>query len=242
MRLPRRQFLQLAACAAASSVMPRIASALDYPTRPVRVIVPFAPGGTTDILARLTGQWISERLGQPFIIENRPGAATNIATEVVVRAPPDGHTLLLIVNAGAINATLYQKLNFNLVRDIAPVASIYNVAYAMEVSPSVPAKTVPEFIAYAKSNPGRISAASSGVGTGSHLTGELFKMMAGVDMVHVPYRGGALALNDLLGSQVQVFFPSIPEAIAYIRADKLRTLAVTTLDAREDAARRTYPG
>ena len=204
MKLPRRQFLHLAAGAAALPAVSRIAWAQAYPSRPVRMIVGSAAGGCNDILARLMGQWLSERLGQPFVIENRPGAGGNIATEAVVRAPPDGYTLLLVSPANAINATLYEKLNFNFIRDIAPVAGIIRETSVMVVNPSVPAKTVPEFIAYAKANPGKLNMASAGNGTGPHVAGELFKMMAGVNMVHVPYRGAAPALTDLLGGQVQV--------------------------------------
>jgi tripartite-type tricarboxylate transporter receptor subunit TctC len=200
----------------------------------VRVIVPFAPGGSTDITARLIGQWLSDRLGQQFIIENRPGAGSNIGTEVVVNAPPDGHTLLLVGASSAINATLYEKLNFNFLRDIAPVAGILSVPFVMAVGPSFPAKTVSEFLAYAKGNPGKVSIASGGNGTAGHLSGELFKMMAGVNMVHVPYRGEALALTDLLGGQVQVMFATMPAAIEHIKAGKLRSLAVTTAN-RVDA-------
>ena len=197
MKLPRRQFLHLAASAAALPALSRLAWAQGYPARPVRLIVPIAPGGAQDILARLMGQWLSERLGQPFVIDNRPGGSSNIGTEAVVRAPADGHTLLLIPPDSAINATLYDKLNFNFVRDIAPVAGLFRGAYVMVVNPSVPAKTVPEFIAYAKANPGKINTASVGIGSGPHVAGELFKMMAGVNMVHVPYRGGGPALTDL---------------------------------------------
>ncbi len=227
--LPRRRFLHLAAGAAALPGLSRIAWAQTYPSRPVRLIVGFAAGGAADILARLIGQWLSERLGQPFVIENRPGAGTNIATEAVVRAPPDGYTLLLVNAANAINATLYEKLNFNFIRDIAPVARHQpRVTIVMVVHPSVPAKTVPEFIAYAKANPGKINMASGGIGAPSHMAGELFKMMAGVNMVHVPYRGAAPALTDLLGGQVQVYFGPMPSSIEYIKAGKLRALAVTT--------------
>src|SRR6266508_2979603 len=208
MKLPRRKFLHLATGAAALPTVSRIASAQAYPTRPVRLIVPVAPAGASDITARLIGQWLSERLGQPFIIENRPGGGGNIGTEAVVRSPADGHTILLTSSANAINATLYEKLNFNFIRDIAPVAGIIRGPFVMAVNPTVPAKTVPEFIAYAKANPGKLSMASAGIGTGPHLAGELFKMMAGVDMVHVPYRGGGPALTDLLGGQVQVMFPT----------------------------------
>jgi tripartite-type tricarboxylate transporter receptor subunit TctC len=228
MKLPRRNFLHLAASAAALPAVSHIARAQAYPSRPVRMIVPIAPGGAQDILARLMGQWLSERLGQPFIIDNRPGGGTNIGTEAVVRAPADGHTLLLIPPDSAINATLYDKLNFNFIRDIAPVAGVFRGAYVMVVNPSVPANTVPEFIAYAKANPGKINMASVGIGSGPHIAGELFKMMAGVNMVHVPYRGGGPALTDLLGGQVQVMFPGTVASIEYIRAGRLRALAVTT--------------
>jgi tripartite-type tricarboxylate transporter receptor subunit TctC len=234
MKLPRRQFLHLAAGAAVLPAMSRLACAQSYPTRPVRLIVPIAPGGAQDILARLMGQWLSERLGQPFIIDNRPGGGSNIGTEAVVRAPADGHTLLLIPPDSAINATLYDKLNFNFVRDIAPVAGIISLPLVMVVNPSVPAKTVPEFIAYAKANPGKINMASAGTGTGVHIAGELFKMMAGVDLVHVPYRGGGPAFTDLIAGQVQVMFPTTVGSIEYIRAGRLRALAVTTAT-RSDA-------
>src|SRR5262245_16318665 len=223
MKLPRRrQVLHLAAGAAALPAVPRFAWAQAYPSRPVRVLVGFAAGSTTDILARLIGQWLSERPGQPFIIENRPGGGTNNATEAVVRAPADGYTLLMVSPAQAINATLYNKLNFNFIRDIAPVAGIMVVPTVMLVHPSVPAKAVPEFIAYAKANPGKLSMASGGIGSGTHLAGELFKIMAGVDMVHVPNRGGGPALTDLLGGQVQVMFPSTVSSMGYIRAGRLR--------------------
>jgi tripartite-type tricarboxylate transporter receptor subunit TctC len=202
-KLPRRKFLHLAVGAAALPAMPRIAAALDYPTRPVRIIVGFAPGGGSDIIARLMGNWLSARLGQPFVIENRPGAATNIAAEAVVRSTPDGYTLLLLGSSSAINTTVYDRLPFNLVRDIAPVASISREANVMVVHPSVPAKTVPEFIAHAKANPHKLNMASPGNGTEPHVAGELFKTMAGVDMVHVPYRGGGPALADMLAGQVQ---------------------------------------
>jgi tripartite-type tricarboxylate transporter receptor subunit TctC len=234
MKLPRRQFLHLAVGAAALAVGPRIAFAQAYPTRPVRFIVGLAAGGGADILARLTGQWLSERLGQQFVIENRPGAGTNVATEAVVRAPADGYTLLMVLPPNAVNATLYQKLNYNFIRDIAPVAGLIRTPLAMEVNPSFPAKTVPEFIAYAKANPDKISMASAGIGTSGHVAGELFKMMAHVDMVHVPYRGGAPAIIDLLGGQVQVLFDPINSSAEYIRAGKLRALAVTTA-ARSEA-------
>jgi tripartite-type tricarboxylate transporter receptor subunit TctC len=226
MQVPRRQFLQLSAGAAALAVS-RFAWAQAYPSRPVRLIVPFPPGGGADFSARLIGQWLSERLGQPFIIDNRPGAGTNIGTEAVVRAPPDGHTLLLVNAANAINATLYDKLSFNFIRDIAPVGGIMRVPSVMVVHPSLPAKSVPELIAYAKANPGKLSMASGGIGSGSHVAGELFKMMAGVNMVHVPYRGVAPALTDLLGGRVQVMAASSAASIEYIRSSKLRALAVT---------------
>jgi tripartite-type tricarboxylate transporter receptor subunit TctC len=228
MKLPRRQFLQLAAGAAVLPAVSRFAWAQTYPTRPVRVIVPFAPAGDTDLVARLIGQWLSERLGQQFVIENRPGAGTNIGTEAVVRAPADGYTLLLASPPAAINATLYDKLNFVFLRDIAPVAGVIRAPFVMEVNPSVSSKTVPEFIAYAKANPGKISMASAGIGSGPHVAGELFKMMAAVNTIHVPYRGQGPALTDLLGGQVQFYFAGIPSSIQYLRAGKLRALAVTT--------------
>ena len=224
----RRQFLHLAAGAAALPALPLIAKAQTYPSRPVRIIVGQAAGSGSDIAARLLGQRLSERLGQPFVVENRPGAATNIAAEAVVRSTPDGYTLLLFGSSSAINATLYDKLPFNLVRDIAPVAATNRVTYVMEVNPSVPAKTVPDFIADAKVNPGKINMASAGNGSVQHVSGELFKIMTGVDMVHVPYRGGAPALTDLLGGQVQVMFDAMTGSIGYIKAGKLRALAVTT--------------
>jgi len=228
LRLRRRKFLQLAAGAAILPALSRIARAQTYPNRPVRMIVPFAPGGNTDLIARLMGQWLSERLGQPFVIENRPGAGTNTGTEVVVRAPADGYTLLLVHPPSAINATLYEKLNFNFIRDIAPVAGVIRTPFVMEVNPSVPARTVSEFIAYAKTNPAKINFASAGIGSGPHVAGELFKMMAGVNMVHVPYRGTGPALTDLIGGQVHVYFDGIPTSIEHIRSGKLRALAVTT--------------
>jgi tripartite-type tricarboxylate transporter receptor subunit TctC len=228
MKLPRRKFLNLAASAAALPAMSRIARAQTYPTRPVRLIVGFAPSGATDIMARLIGQWLSERFGQQFIIENRPGAASNIGTEAVVNAPPNGYTLLVATSVNAINATLYDKLNFNFIRDIAPVASIHREPQVMEVHPSVPVKTVPEFIAHAKANPGKINMASAGIGSGNHIAGELFKMMTGVNLVHVPYRGAGPALVDLLGGQVQLMFATMSSSIEYVRAGKLRALAVTT--------------
>ena len=228
MKLPRRHFLHLAAGAAALPAMSRIASAQAYPARPVRIIVGFAGGGPADIVARLIGQWLSERLGQQFVIENRTGAATNIATEAVVRAPADGYTLLLVTASNAINATLYDKLSFNFIRDIAPVAGIIRYPLVMQVNPTFPATTVPEFISYVKSNPGKISYGSGGIGTSIHVASELFKMMAGVDMIHVPYRGGAPAMTDLMAGQVQVVFNPVPESMEFIRAGKLRPLAVTT--------------
>ena len=227
MKLPRRQFLHLAAGAAALPALPRIARAQAYPTRPVRVIVGFTPGSAPDIVARLMGQWLSERLGQPFVIENRPGAGSNIATEAVVRATPDGYSLLLIGGYNAINATLYDGLNFNFIRDIAPVAGIIRERIVVVVHPSFPAKTVPEFIAYAKANPGKVTMASPGNGSSPHLSGELFKMMAGIDMIHVPYRGGGQAMTDLIAGQVQVSFIGLTVAIEHIRSGKLRALAVT---------------
>ena len=228
MHFPRRQFLRLVAGAAALPVVSRIARAQTYPTRPVRIVVGFPPGGPGDILARLTGQWLSERLGHPFIIENRPGAGGNVATEAVVNASPDGYTLLLVNAANAINATLYEKLKYDFIRDIVPVAGIMRVPLVLEVNPSLPVKTVPELIAYAKANPAKLNMASAGNGTPQHVSGELFKMMAGVNMTHVPYRGSAPALADLLGGQVQVMFDTMPASIEYLRAGKLRPLAVTT--------------
>jgi tripartite-type tricarboxylate transporter receptor subunit TctC len=227
-KLPRRKFLLLASGAAALPFSPQVARAQAYPTRPVRIIVGFAPGGPGDLLARLIGQRLSERLGQPFIVENRPGAASNIGTEAVVKSLPDGYTLLLTSSANFINATFYRKLNFNFVRDIAPVAGIVRVPNIMEISPTVPAKSVSEFIAYAMANPGKLSMASGGNGTASHVSGELFKMMTGVNIVHVPYRGTAPALADLLGGQVQVLFDQIISSIEYVRSEKVRALAVTT--------------
>jgi tripartite-type tricarboxylate transporter receptor subunit TctC len=228
MKLPRRKFLRLAAGAAALPAVSHFAWAQTYPTRPVRLVVGFPPGGGTDIIARLIGEWLSERLGQQLVIENRPGAGSNIATEGVVRAAADGYTLLLVSAAHAINATLYDRLNYNFLRDIAPVAGVIRVPNLMEVNPSLPPKSVPEFIAYAKANPGKVNYASGGNGTAQHLSGELFKMMTGVVMVHVPYRGDAPALTDLIGGQVQVMFGSIPPSVEHIRAGKLRALAVTT--------------
>src|SRR5256886_8980572 len=229
MNLPRRrQFLHLAAGAAALPAVSRFAWAQAYPTRPVRVIVTAPAGGGYDIVARLMSQFLSERLGQQFIVENRPGGGTNIGTETVVRAAADGYTLLLVASANAINATLYEKLNFNFIRDIAAVSGIISLPEVMVVNPSVPAKTIPEFIAYAKANPGKNSMASGGIGTPGHLSGELFKMMTGVNLVHVPYRGLAPALTDLLGGQVQVMFASLSSAMESVRTGKLRALGVRT--------------
>jgi tripartite-type tricarboxylate transporter receptor subunit TctC len=228
MKLPRREFLHLAAGAAVLSAGWRVVWAQTYPSRPVRIIVGFAPGGGVDIIARLIGQWLTDRVGQPFVIENRPGGGSNIATEAAVRAPADGYTLLLVTAANAINTTLYEKLSFNFVRDIAPVAGIVVVPNVMVVHPPVPAKTVPEFIAYAKANPGKINIASGPIGGSSHVSGELFKMLTGTHMLPVPYRGTAPAVTDLLGGQVQVMFNSPPASIEYIKAGRLRALAVTT--------------
>ena len=228
MILPRRGFLHLAAGVAALSAAPRMARAQAYPARPVRIIVSVAVGGPADTLARLIGQWLSERLGQPFVIESRAGGGTNIGTEAVVRAPADGYTLLLVSPANAINATLYDKLNYNFIRDIAPVTGLARISNALVVHPSFPAKTVPDFIAYARANPRKINMASGGNGTASHVAGELFKMMTGIDMVHVPYRGAATALTDLLGGQVQVYFGPVAPSIEHIRTGKLCALAVTT--------------
>ena len=228
MRLPRRRFLQLAAGAAATSSVPCVTKAQAYPSRPVRIIVGYAPGGGQDILARLIGQGLSERLGQAFIIENRPGGGANIATEAVVRAPPDGYTLLTIGPAHAVNASLYDRLSFNFLRDIAPIASVTVNPSVLEVHPSVPVRSVPEIIAYAKANPRKLNMASAGNGTVQHMSGELFKLMTGVDMVHVPYRGAAPAIADLLGGQVHVMFDTVISSIEYIKAGKLRALATTT--------------
>jgi tripartite-type tricarboxylate transporter receptor subunit TctC len=234
MKLPhRRQVLRLAAGAAVLPPVARLAWAQAYPTRPVRMIVPFVAGGATDILARLMSQWLSERFAQPFLVENRPGAGGNIATESVVNAPADGYTLLMTGSPNAINTTLYDKLNFIFHRDIAPVAGIIRTPLVMVVNPSVPVRTVPEFIAYTKANPSKLNMGSGGIGTPPHVAGELFKMMTGVNMLHVPYRGGAPAVADLLGGQVQIMFAVMAETIQYIRAGKLRALAVTT-DVRSD--------
>ena len=235
MKLPRRRFLHLAAAAAAAlPIVSGIVLAQTYPTRPVRLIVPFGPAGATDITARLTGQWLSERLGQQFVIENRPGAGSNIGTEAVVRAAPDGYTLGLFGAPSAINATLYDKLNFNFLRDIAPVAPIVRFPNIMVVNPSIPSKTLPEFIAYAKTNPGKINMASPGSGSTPHVTGELFKVMTGTNLVHVPYRSVAAVMTDLLSGQVQLYFGTTASSLEYVRAGKLRALAVT-IERRLDA-------
>jgi tripartite-type tricarboxylate transporter receptor subunit TctC len=228
MSVARRRFLRCVVGAAALPLLPHIAGAQIYPTQPVRIIVGFAAGGSTDIVARLMAQWLSQRLGQQFVVENRPGAGTNIATEAVVNAAPDGHTLLMISPSNAVNASLYDKLNFVFVRDIAPVGGVTRVANVMVVNPSVPATTVPEFIAYAKANPDRINMASGGTGSSNHLSGELFKLMTGVELTHIPYKGSAPALTDLLAGTVQVIFDNMPPSLPHIRAGKLRALAVTT--------------
>ena len=228
MKLPRRRFLHLAAGAAVLPVVSRGARAQAYPDRPVRIIVANGAGSAPDTVARLVGSWLSERLGQQFVVENRSGGGSNIGTEAAVRAPSDGYTLLLVSTANAINATLFDKLNFVFLRDIAPVAGILSLPYVMVVHPSVPAKTVPEFIAYAKANPGKLNLGSPGIGTGPHVAGELFKVMTGVDMVHVPYRGAPPALTDLLGGRVLVLFVSTAASIEHIRSGKIRPLAVTT--------------
>jgi tripartite-type tricarboxylate transporter receptor subunit TctC len=230
MKVPRRQFLRLAVGASALPFASHVTTAQSYPTRPVRMIVPFAPAGTTDILARLIGQWLSERLGQSFIIENRPGASTMIGTEAVVRSPADGYSLLVFGTGSAINETLYEnKISYDFLRDIAPVAGILRVPNVVVVHPSLPVRTIPELIAYAKANPGKINVESPGAGTSSHLAGELFMVMTGIDMVHVQYRGNAPALIDLLAGQVQLGFDTLPASIEYIRTGKLRALAVSTL-------------
>jgi tripartite-type tricarboxylate transporter receptor subunit TctC len=228
MKLPRRQFLRLAAGAAALPGLSRVARSQTYPSRPVRIVVGFSAGGTTDIVARFMGQWLSERLGQQFYVENRPGAAANLAAEAVVRAPADGYTLLAVTTTNTINSSIFEKLSFNFARDITMVAGLVRSPLVLEVHPTVPVKTVPEFIAYAKANPGKITMASFGTGSTSHVAGELFKMMAGVDLLHVPYRGSAPMLNDLLGGQVQMTFDNLPASIEHIRSDMLRALAVTT--------------
>ena len=233
MKPPRRRFLKLAVGAVALAAMPRIAWTQTYPSRPVRLVVATPAGGPADVLARLIGQWLSERLGQPFLVENRPGAGTNIATELVVRSPGDGYTLLMANAAGAINATLYEKLGFNFIQDTAAVAGVTRDHLVMAVNPSIPARTVSEFIAYAKGAPGKVNMASGGNGAPSHIAGELFKMMAGVNIVHVPYRGAAPALTDLIAGQVQVYFGPVPSMVEHFKAGKLRALAVTTASRAE---------
>jgi tripartite-type tricarboxylate transporter receptor subunit TctC len=234
MNLPRRQFLYLTAGALASPAAARLAFADAYPSRPVRLIVGFTPAGGNDIIARLMGHWLTERLGQTFVIENRPGAGTNIAAELVIKSPPDGYTLFVTNLSNAINATLYEKLNFDFMRDMLPVAGIAQAPAVFAINASVPARTVTEFIAHAKANPGRISMGSAGIGSTGHLAGELFKMMAGIDMIHVPYRGNAPALTDLIAGQIEVLFPSLGSSIEYVKAGKLRAIA-TTDAARSDA-------
>ncbi len=228
MKLPRRTFLTSLAGAAALPGLSRIAGAEAYPSRPVRIVVPVPPGGALDIIARLIGQWLSDHLGQTFVIENRPGAGTNLGVEAVARAPADGYTLLLIPQSVTTNATLYQHLNFDFIRDIVPIAMISSLPLVMEVSLSNPAKTVPDFIAWVKANPGKVSMASGGTGSASHIGGEFFKMTTGIDMLHVPYRGGAPAVTDLMGGQVQVYFSPLPESISVIKGGKVRALAITT--------------
>lgn len=228
MKLPRRTFLNLLAGAAALPGVSGIAGAEAYPSRPVRIVVPVPPGGALDIIARLIGQWLSDHLGQTFVIENRPGAGTNLGVEAVARAPADGYTLLLIPQSVTTNATLYQHLNFDFIRDIVPIAMISSLPLVMEVSLSNPAKTVPDFIAWVKANPGKVSMASGGTGSASHIGGEFFKMTTGIDMLHVPYRGGAPAVTDLMGGQVQVYFSPLPESISVIKGGKVRALAITT--------------
>ena len=228
MKFPRRQFLHLAAGAALLPAVSRTARAQSYPTRPVRLIIGYTPGGSADLTARLMGQWLSERLGQSFVIENRPGGGTNIATEAALRAAPDGYSLLLVAPANAINATLYSKLNFNFLQEVEPIAGIIRFPNVVVVNPEVPVKTIPELIAYAKANPGKLNMASSGNGSTIHMSGELFKMLTGIDMLHVPYRGGAPALTDLLSGQVQVMFDNIPTCAEHVKSGKLRGLAVTS--------------
>jgi tripartite-type tricarboxylate transporter receptor subunit TctC len=228
MKFPRRQFLHLAAGAALLPALSRSAGAQSYPTRPIRLIIGYTPGGSADLTARLMGQWLSERLGQSFVIENRPGGGTNIATEAALRAAPDGYTLLLVAPANAINATLYSKLNFNFLQEMEPIAGIIRFPNVVVVNPEVPVKTIPELIAYAKANPGKLNMASSGNGSTIHMSGELFKMLTGIDMLHVPYRGGAPALTDLLSGQVQVMFDNIPTCAEHVKSGKLRGLAVTS--------------
>jgi tripartite-type tricarboxylate transporter receptor subunit TctC len=227
-KLSRRKFLHLAAGAAALSAMPRISKAQAYPAKPVRIIVPFAAGGSTDIAGRIIAQWLSERFGQQFVVENRPGAGSNVGTEAVLKAPPDGHTLVLLGPGNAINATLYERLNFNLLRDSEPVAGLMSTTLVMEVHPSLPVASVPAFIAYAKANPGRISMASAGIGSGTHMAGELFRMMTGLELVHVPYRGEGPAVADLLGGQIQFMFSTLTVSIEYVKAGRVRALAVTS--------------
>ena len=233
MKFPRRKFLHLAAGAAALPVFSRLAQAQSYPARPVRIIVGFPAGGPGDIIARLTGKWLSERLGQSFIIDNKPGAGGNVAAEAAAHAAGDGYTLLQLTPSNAISAFLHKKLNYDLHRDLMPVAGVVRAPLVMEINPSLPVKSVAEFIAYAKSNPGRVNLASAGIGTTPHLAGELFRMLAGIDLVHVPYRGGAPALVDLLAGQVQVLFDPIPASLGYIREGKLRALGVTTVGRSE---------
>jgi tripartite-type tricarboxylate transporter receptor subunit TctC len=228
MKTSRRQFLHFVASAAALPAVSRSARAQTYPTRPVRIVVGFAAGGAPDILARLFGQWLSDRLGQPFVIENRTGAGGNIATEAVVLAPADGHTLLLTSMGNAVNASLFERLNYNFLRDVAPVAGISREPLGMEVHPSFPAKTVSEFITYAKANPGKVNYGSAGVGSSLHMAGELFKLMAGVELMHVPYRGSPPALTDLLAGEIQLMFSPLPPSVEYVRSGRLRALAVTT--------------
>src|SRR6516165_6172195 len=228
MKFPRRQFLRLAVGAAALPTLSHLARGQTYPSRPVRIIVPFAAGGGTDITARVIARWLSERLGQPFIVDNRPGGGSNIGTEAAARASADGYALLMVGTSNTVNPALYDKLNFNFIRDIAPVAGVIRAPFVLDVALSVPVKTVSEFIAYIKANPGKVNMASAGSGAASHMTGELFKMMAGVNMQHVPYRGGGPALLDLIGGQVQVYFAGMTETIEYIRAGKIRPLAVTS--------------
>jgi tripartite-type tricarboxylate transporter receptor subunit TctC len=226
MTIPRRRFVQFAGAAAAASVLPRGASALDYPTRPLRWIVGFAPGGGSDTVSRIMAQWLSERLGQSVVVENKPGATTNISLQAAINSPPDGYTMVFVAASAAVNVTLFENLSFNLLRDIAPVSGLIDFSLVMVVNPSLPAKTVPEFIAYAKANPGRITMASYGTGSTSHVAGELFKTMTGIDMIHVPYRGEALALTDMIAGQVQVMFATLTGALAHIRSGALRLLAV----------------
>src|SRR3954465_1680921 len=228
MNFPRRQLLKLAVGATALPAFTQLLKAENYPTRPIRLVIGYTPGGSADLTARLMGQWLSDRLGQTFVVENRPGGGTNIATEAVVRAPPDGYSVLLAAPANAINASLYDKLNFNFLRDTEPVAGIIRFPHVVVVNPSVPVKTIPELIAYAKANPGKLNMASSGNGSTIHMSGELFKMLTGTDMVHVPYRGGAPALTDLIAGQVHVMFDNIPTCAEHVKSGKLRGLAVTS--------------